>query len=122
MSKKEFKEKQFDLEEFKNSIFLSLEEAKALKISIIDFDGKSSLSDIIIICEGRSQSHCKGISNKVLEILKKEGFLNVGIEGENEGNWILLDYGDVILHIFHPEIRKYYDLEDLYKNHKIRNL
>jgi len=92
-----------------------LEDAKAEEIVLIDAQYRSSLADYLLICEGRSQLHCRGIVENVEHNLKREGEASLGIEGEREGNWVLLDYGNIILHVFHPEIRKYYKLEELYE-------
>ena len=92
-----------------------LEDAKAEEIVLIDAQHRSSLADYLLICEGRSQLHCKGIAVNVEHNLKREGEASLGIEGEREGNWVLLDYGNIILHVFHPEIRKYYRLEELFE-------
>ena len=92
-----------------------LEDAKAEEIVLIDAQHRSSLADYLLICEGRSQLHCRGIAENVEHNLKREGEASLGIEGEREGNWVLLDYGNIILHVFHPEIRKYYRLEELYE-------
>ena len=92
-----------------------LEDAKAEEIVLIDAQHRSSLADYLLICEGRSQLHCRGIAENVENNLKREGEASLGIEGEREGNWVLLDYGNIILHVFHPEIRKYYRLEELYE-------
>ena len=92
-----------------------LEDAKAEEIVLIDAQHRSSLADYLLICEGRSQLHCRGIAENVEHKLKLEGEASLGIEGEREGNWVLLDYGNIILHVFHPEIRKYYRLEELYE-------
>jgi len=92
-----------------------LEDAKAEEIVLIDSQHRSSLADYLLICEGRSQLHCRGIAENVEHNLKQEGEASLGIEGEREGNWVLLDYGNIILHVFHPEIRKYYKLEELYE-------
>ena len=100
-------------------ILEQLQEAKALKICRIDLQGKSSLTDLMMICEGRSHLHSRGIAERVVEFLKKTGMRPQGIEGEREGNWVLLDYGEVILHVFHPVIRKYYDLEELHSEYPI---
>ncbi|MEK9981065.1 MAG: ribosome silencing factor [Deltaproteobacteria bacterium] len=100
-------------------ILEQLQEAKALQICRIDLQGKSSLTDLLLICEGRSHLHSRGIAERVLESLKKTGIRPQGVEGEREGNWILLDYGEVILHVFHPVIRKYYDLEGLHSGSPI---
>ncbi len=84
-------------------------------VVLIDAQHRSSLADYLLICEGRSQLHCRGIAENVEHNLKREGEASLGIEGEREGNWVLLDYGNIILHVFHPEIRKYYRLEELYE-------
>ena len=85
------------------------------EIILIDTHERSSLADYLLICEGRSQLHCRGIAENIEYNLKQEGELSLGMEGEREGNWVLLDYGNIILHIFHPEIRRYYRLEELYE-------
>lgn len=103
-------------------IFESLHNFKAEEIILIDVRESSNLSDFIFICEGRSQLHCKGIAENVVLSLKHQGEINLGVEGELEGNWILVDYGNIILHIFHPEIRKYYNLEKLYAPHQEKNV
>ena len=92
-----------------------LEDAKAEEIVLIDAQHRSNLADYLLICEGRSQLHCRGIAENVEHNVKREGEASLGIEGEREGNWVLLDYGNIILHVFHPEIRKYYRLEELYE-------
>ncbi len=91
-----------------------LSEEKAEEVVFIDAKRRSSLADFLIVCEGRSQLHCRSIAQNVEYKLKKEGKISLGLEGEREGNWVLLDYGNIILHVFHPEIRKYYKLEELY--------
>ena len=91
-----------------------LQESKAEEIVLIDVRETSNLADYLFICEGRSQLHCRGIAQNVAFRLKHQGDVHLGIEGELEGNWVLLDYGNIILHVFHPEIRKYYNIEKLY--------
>ena len=91
-----------------------LQESKAEEIVLIDVRETSNLADYLFICEGRSQLHCRGIAQNVVFRLKHQGDVHLGIEGELEGNWVLLDYGNIILHVFHPEIRKYYNIEKLY--------
>jgi len=91
-----------------------LQESKAEEIVLIDVRDSSNLADYLFICEGRSQLHCRGIAQNVAFRLKHQGDVHLGIEGELEGNWVLLDYGNIILHVFHPEIRKYYNIEKLY--------
>jgi len=98
-----------------------LEDGKAEEIVLIDAQHRSSLADYLLICEGRSQLHCRGIAENVEHNLKREGEASLGIEGEREGNWVLLDYGNIILHVFHPEIRKYYRLKELYEQRPGQN-
>ena len=88
---------------------------------MIDVRDSSNLADYLFICEGRSQLHCRGIAENVVFRLKHQGEIHLGIEGELEGNWVLLDYGNIILHVFHPEIRKYYNLEELYAPHQVKD-
>jgi len=91
-----------------------LSDEKAEEIAFIDAKKRSSLADYLLVCQGRSQLHCRSIAQNVEYNLKQEGKISLGLEGEREGNWVLLDYGNIILHVFHPEIRKYYNLEELY--------
>ena len=91
-----------------------LQDSNAEEIVLIDVRDSSNLADYIFICDGRSQLHCRGIAENIVFRLKLQGEIHLGIEGELEGNWVLLDYGNIILHVFHPEIRKYYNLEKLY--------
>ena len=80
-------------------------DGKANQIALYDLREKSSLADYVMICEGRSHPHCRGIAEKIQEKLKLTKIRPLGIEGEMEGTWILLDYGDVIAHIFHLVLR-----------------
>ena len=91
-----------------------LSEEKAEEVVFIDAKSRSSLADFLLVCQGRSQLHCRSIAQNVEYYLKQEGNISLGLEGEREGSWVLLDYGNIILHVFHPEIRKYYKLEELY--------
>ena len=91
-----------------------LSDEKAEELVFIDAKKRSSLADYLLVCQGRSQLHCRSIAQNVEYNLKQEGEISLGLEGEREGNWVLLDYGNIILHVFHPEIRKYYKLEELY--------
>ena len=121
LSEKIFNEKELDELIYEESnrnlakkILELLQESKAEEIVLIDVRETSNLADYLFICEGRSQLHCRGIAQNVVFRLKHQGDVHLGIEGELEGNWVLLDYGNIILHVFHPEIRKYYNIEKLY--------
>ena len=98
-----------------------LHDSKAEEIVLIDVRDCSNLADYMFICEGRSQMHCRRIAENIMFSLKHQGQIHLGIEGELEGNWVLLDYGNIVLHVFHPEIRKYYNLEELYARHQVKD-
>ena len=98
-----------------------MQDSKAEEIVLIDVRDSSNLADYMFICEGRSQLQCRGIAENIVFHLKHQGEIHLGIEGELEGNWVLLDYGNIILHVFHPEIRKYYNLEELYAPHQLKD-
>ena len=89
-------------------------EVKAENIVLLNVSEYSNLADYVMVCEGRSPVHCRGIAERIELQMKKEQCLVSGIEGKLEGSWILMDYQDVIVHIFHPEIRAYYNLEKLH--------
>ncbi|MBW1933858.1 MAG: ribosome silencing factor, partial [Deltaproteobacteria bacterium] len=84
------------------------------QVVILDMRGFSSLADFFIISQGRSTKHVQGIANKLRKNLRKKGTKCRGVEGEKEGKWILMDYGDVIVHLFYEPIRDFYDLEGLW--------
>ncbi len=90
------------------------DDLKALDPLLFDMEGKSSVSDFVFICHGTSTAHTRGIADKIGLVLKKEGELPLGIEGMEEGQWILIDYNTVIVHIFLKDIRKQYSLEEIY--------
>ena len=98
-----------------------LHDSKAEEIVLIDVRDCSNLADYMFICEGRSQMHCRRIAENIMFSLKHQGEIHLGIEGELEGNWVLLDCGNIILHVFHPEIRKHYNLEELYETHQLKD-
>ena len=84
-----------------------LQDSKAEEIVLIDVRNSSNLADYMFICEGRSQMHCRRIAENIMFSLKHQGEIHLGIEGELEGNWVLLDCGNIILHVFHTEISKH---------------
>jgi len=90
-------------------------EKKALNIEIIDVRGKVDYSDYIVVMSGRSDRQVMAITGYIQEHLQKvHGVRCIGLEGLNQGSWVLMDYSDVIVHIFHEDTRGYYDLESLW--------
>ncbi len=76
----------------------------------------SSFTDYFVICSGTSDRQIKGLSDHIAQKMKQGGILPLGIEGENSGNWTLMDYGDVIIHIFSKPVREFYDIEGLWSD------
>ncbi len=100
----------------------ALENEKAEDIACIDLRGKSPLTDHMLIASGRSSRHVRAISEKLAERLKKERGIASQLEGADVCDWVLLDAGDAIVHVFRPEIRAFYDLEKLWYGETRHNL
>lgn len=90
------------------------EEKKAENILVLDLREISSVTDYFFVCHGTSDRHVKAIADHVLEMMKKGGYPALGVEGYPEARWILLDFGDLVIHIFYEEARRFYELERLW--------
>ena len=95
-------------------ILKSLDDDKAEEIVTIDMDGHSSLCDTIVIANGRSSRHVASIAEHLARRLKEIGYGTSPVNGLAQGDWVLVDAGDVIVHVFRPEVRAYYDLEGIW--------
>lgn|ERR1700733_9663958 len=95
-------------------ILTSLDDDKAEDIVTIELEGRSSLADALVIANGRSQRHVSAIAEHLARRLKEAGYGSRPIDGLSSGDWVLVDAGDVIVHIFRPEVRAYYDLEGMW--------
>ena len=95
-------------------IVTSLEDDKAEEIVTIDLGGRSSLCDAIVVASGRSTRHVSSIAEHLARRLKEAGYGTRPLNGVSQGDWALVDAGDVIVHIFRPEVRDYYDLEGMW--------
>ena len=102
------------ISDLKHIIIQTLDLNKALDIVSIDLKDKSSMADYMIIASGTSSRHIQSLSEQVLEKLKDNGFKNCKIEGKESNEWKLVDGIDLIVHIFHPEKRKFYELEKIW--------
>jgi ribosome-associated protein len=89
---------------------------KAIDLAILEVKNLSSFTDYFVISSGNSDRQVQAIASHIEEKLGKQGFHPLGIEGKREGRWVLLDYGDVIIHIFYHPIRDFYDLERLWSD------
>jgi len=87
---------------------------KAIDLVILDVKRVSSFTDYFIICSGTSDRQVQAIATHVEEKLGKEALHPIGVEGKTQGRWVLLDYGDVVIHIFQQPVREFYDLERLW--------
>lgn len=96
------------------TVLNSLNDAKAEDIVTIDLEGKTSMADQMVIASGRSQRHVGAIADQLIDKLKSEGQRNIRVEGMPNCDWVLIDTGDVIAHIFRPEVRQFYNLEKMW--------
>ena len=88
-----------------------LDDDKAEDIVTIDLDGKSDIADAMVVASGRSQRHVGAMADKVMRRLKEAGYGRANVEGATACDWVLIDAGDVIVHLFRPEVRTFYNLE-----------
>jgi len=100
--------------ELLNRILTSLDDDKAENIVTIDLEGRSALCDAAVIASGRSSRHVSAMADHLARKLKEAGYGTRPINGQGQGDWVLVDAGDVIVHLFRPEVRDYYDLEGMW--------
>ncbi len=96
-------------------ILKSLEDSKALDTISIDMHGKSPMSDYMVVTSGRSQRHVGAVADQLARTLKETGHKTPRIEGLPNCDWVLIDAGDVIVHIFRPEVREFYNIEKMWQ-------
>lgn len=96
-------------------VYKALEELKAIDIVEIDVHDKPAMTEIMIVATGTSTRHVKAIGNNLVEKAKEHGFRPLGIEGEESSEWVLVDLGDIIVHIMQAKIRDYYQIEKLWE-------
>ena len=95
-------------------VHAAMEEIKARDVTEIDVRGKTSVTDYMVVASGTSTRHVKSIADEVVRFAKKTGVMPLGVEGEREAEWVLVDLGDVIVHVMLPRVREYYALERLW--------
>ena len=91
-------------------ILASLNDDKAEEIVTIDLKGKSSIADFMVVCSGRSTRQVTAISEKLTDRLKQEAGVIARSEGKDAGDWVLIDAGDIVVHVFRPEVREFYQI------------
>ena len=95
------------------------ESKKASDIKVLDLTGITSFADFFVICTGANQRQVQAISDEVgLQLKQRAGELPISVEGYNQAEWVLADYGDLLIHIFSPKSREYYSLERLWRSAK----
>jgi ribosome-associated protein len=108
-----------DIRKMKSAVIGALEEIKAKNILMLNVSKLTSLFDYLVIASGESNRQTKALANNVKERLKQAGATVYGAEGEQVGEWVLVDFGDMVVHVMQPAIRDYYRLEELWRDGKI---
>lgn len=103
-------------ETLKSLIEQSLDADKAEQIETIDLRGQTDFADFMIVASGTSTRHVAALAEKIQERLKARGYGDARIEGRELCNWVVVDAGDVVVHIFRPEVREYYNIEKMWRN------
>ena len=102
------------LDELKKVVIDALEDLKAVDIKVLDVREMATFTDLMIIASGTSDRHLKALADRVLEKCREVGVRPVGVEGERNVDWVLVDLGDIVVHIMRPETRDFYNLERLW--------
>tara|TARA_Y100001956_G_scaffold65130_1_gene65988 strand:+ start:291 stop:773 length:483 start_codon:yes stop_codon:yes gene_type:complete len=103
-------------EELLAHILSTLEDEKAEDIEQIDLRGKTSIGDYMVVCSGRSSRQVSAISEKLVDRLKQDLGRASRVEGKATGDWVLIDTGDIIVHVFRPEVREFYQMEKMWRD------
>jgi ribosome-associated protein len=106
-----------DAATLKELVLEALEDLKALNPVILDVTELTDVTDYLVIASGTSNRHVKSLASNVSMEAKKRGMMPLGIEGEGAGEWVLVDFGDVVVHVMLPATRDFYDLERLWVKH-----
>ena len=103
------------LDQIRDLVISTLEDLKAIDIQVIDVSGQTPLTDCFVIASGRSSRHVKSMADNVVVKAKAVGFPPLGVEGERQAEWVLVDLNDVIVHLMLPQTRAFYNLEKLWE-------
>lgn len=101
-------------DELTQIVINALEELKAKDIQVLDVKALTNMTDVMVFVSGTSSRHVKSLANNIVEAVKKQGVQPVGVEGEETGEWVLVDLADVLVHVMLPETRAFYNLEQLW--------
>jgi ribosome-associated protein len=89
---------------------------KAVNVKVMDVRGLTDIADVMVVCSGNSDRHVKSIADRVIEKAKEGGFRPLGVEGQRDGDWVLVDLQDVVLHVMLPRVREFYSLERMWES------
>ena len=98
----------------------TLDDAKSRDVTVVDVRGKTQMTDFMVVASGTSERHVRSIAGHVAEEAKKQENAPIGVEGEDVGEWVLVDLGDIVVHVMKPQTREFYQLEKLWKGESAR--
>lgn len=104
-----------NLDDLKALVVNAVEDLKAFDVNVVDIKGRSSVTDVLVFASGRSDRQVKSIANNVIHEAKKAGIPPLGVEGLNTGDWVLVDLGDLVVHVMLPQVRDYYGIERIWE-------
>jgi ribosome-associated protein len=102
------------MSDLKDLVVTSLDDDKAFDIEVIELEDQIGLADYIVVASGTSSTQTVRMAEKLQERLSARGYKNIRIEGANQGDWVVLDVGDIIVHLFRPEVREFYNIEKMW--------
>lgn len=105
----------FSSETLLETVLAALDDDRAEDVSTIDLRGKTEMADYMVVCSGRSTRQVTAIAEKLADRLKAEYELHAKLEGKDQGDWVLIDASDIIIHVFRPEVREFYNIEKMWQ-------